>query len=882
MTSDHSHPPELAERLLIYALGAAVYRDDIVGDLREAYREVAGRRSVRYARWWYRIQALRLSARYVVHLRPHFRRGHTMDQLAMDVRYALRSLGKRPLMTLTVVVTLALGIGANAAVFGMIDALVVRPYGFPDVDRAVLLAETSPKSSARRETVSPANFLDWRREAAGVIDHMSAMRWWDVNLVGRDQPERTLGFFVSPGFFAAVGVQPALGRGFVAAEEIRGQDRVVVLSDGLWRRRFGGDPSIVGQSILVDGAPWLVVGIMPRGFGFPMTAEVWAPLSFDAATPPSRTGRSMTVIGRLASGRTLEEAQATMSVIGGRLARDYPVANRDRGVRVYTLSQGMTDAALVPIFSMWQAAAIFVLLIACANVANLLLARGAERGREIAIRLALGSSRGRVIRESLIESGLLAALSIPLSIVCAWVFLRVMRVFMPARIVRFIAGWEHMTVDGRLLAATLALGVCAAIVFGLLPALQFARGPVSGALKSDGRTGAGPGRQRTRRALVVAEVALALPLLVAATLSVQGVARSLMGWQGYDPDGVLAMKTVLPAGRYPTPDTWRRFTQSAVEQLAVVPGVGGAAAVNVLPSSDSNTGRTIEIAGQPQAEASQRPAVDYRVVSANYFDVMRVPVVAGRGFTAADREGTDAVGIVSASMAKKFWPHGDAVGGSVKVGDEWVRIVGTCADLVHDVFDAVNAPTLYRPYPQAPTSDVSFAVRTGMDPMALAAEVRRAIDRVDSQQPTFDVMTMRQMLSDRTIAMQYVAGVMGLFGGLALVLALVGLYAVMSYLVAQRVREIGVRIALGATPADVTRLTIAQAARLTAIGLAIGFVVALALGRFIEAALLGTATADVKVPILLALTLAVTALASSYLPARRAAAVDPMVALRSD
>jgi putative ABC transport system permease protein len=432
MIGRHPRPPALMERLLTRALRAAVYREDIVGDLREAYAAIASRRSLIYARWWYRLQALRLTVRYGIHLRPHLERGHAMDRFAMDVRYALRSLAKRPLMTLTVVFTLALGIGANAAVFGIIDALVVRPYAFPEVDRAVLVAETSPTSDARRESVSPANFVDWRREAAGVIDHMTAMRWWDVNLVGRDQPERTLGFFVSPGFFAAVGVQPALGRGFAAAEEVRGQDRVVVLSDGLWRRRFGGDPSIVGQSILVDGAQSVVVGVMPPGFAFPMAAELWGPLSFDPSTPPTRTARSFTVIGRLAGGRTLEDAQAKMSVISGRLTKDYPVENRDRGVRVWTLSRGMTDTALVPIFSMWQAAAIFVLLIACANVANLLLARGAERGREIAIRLALGSSRGRVIRESLIESGMLAVMAIPLSIFWAWIFLRVMRVFMPA------------------------------------------------------------------------------------------------------------------------------------------------------------------------------------------------------------------------------------------------------------------------------------------------------------------------------------------------------------------------------------------------------------------------------------------------------------------
>jgi putative ABC transport system permease protein len=494
----------------VRALRASVYGDDIAGDLPESYRAVADRHSLLYARWWYRVHAARLAARYAVRLRPTFKSCHAMDRFAVDLRYALRSLAKRRLMSAAVVVTLALGIGANAAVFGVIDALVLRPFTIRDVDRIVMPVATSPTSIGRRESVSPADFLDWRRDLAnGTIDHLSAMQWWDVNLVGRDEPERVLGFFVSHEFFAALSVQPALGRTFVADDEIAGNNTRVLLSDRLWKRRFGADPAIVGKPILADGTQSIVVGVMPPEFDFPMAAEMWAPLSFDDNTAKSRSSRSLTVIGRLADGRRLSDAQAQMSVIAERLERQYPDTNRQRGIHVYTLSGGMIDIGLPPLMSLWQAAAgLFVLLIACANIANLLLARGAERGREVAIRLALGSSRGRIIRESLLESGLLGLAAAPLAIGIAWIFLLLMRAFMPGRVIRFIAGWNQLTIDGRLVAVTIALGMIAAIVFGTIPALQTAPGDVSEALKTDGRTGSGPGRQRLRRGLVIAEIAL--------------------------------------------------------------------------------------------------------------------------------------------------------------------------------------------------------------------------------------------------------------------------------------------------------------------------------------------------------------------------------------
>jgi putative ABC transport system permease protein len=564
-----------------------------------------------------------------------------------------------------------------------------------------------------------------------------------------------------------------------------------------------------------------------------------------------------------------------------RLARDHPDTNAQLGVFVATLSRGMADVGLPQVLGLWQAAGLFVLLIACANIANLLLSRAAEREREIAIRLALGSSRGRVVRESLIESAILVVVSIPAALAVAWASLRVMHALMPARIVRFIAGWDRMGLDAWTVGVTLACAGVAALVFGTLPAVQMARGIVSDALKSDGRTGAGPGRQRLRRALVVAEIALVLPLLVAAMLSISTVTRFLTSWQGYDPANVLTMRVVLPDARYPDDESRARFAAAAIDRLMSAPGARDAAAGNVLPAIDSNASRAIEVAGQPAAGQAAAPRVDYRLVSPRYFDVLRMPLLSGRAFTIADRNGSEPVAIVSEAMARKFWPSG-AIGARVRLANgQWLRVVGICGDVVHDWFDG-RVPTLYRPLAQAPADALVFAVRAGGDPLALVSDARAAIAGVDPTQPVFEILTMRQVLSDRTISLQYIAAVMAAFAGLALLLALLGLYAVMTFLVAHRVREIGVRIALGATAGDVTRLTLSQAARLTSVGVAIGLVLAVALGRAMEAGLLGIVSTDIRMTLALAAALTATALAASYLPARRAASVDPMIALRSD
>ena len=806
-----------------------------------------------------------------------------MGTLGMELRYALRAVVKRPGLSALVVLTLALGLGANAAVFEIIDALVLRPFTIPHVDRIAMISETAPDGGTDpRGSVSPANFLDWKNDA-GTFERLAAFDWWDVNLAGGSEPERVSGFLVSADFFHVLGVQPAIGRMFIADEETRGRHRRAVLGYGLWQRRFGGDASVLGKPVLLDGEPYEIVGVAPRGFDFPMGAEIWGPLSFDREAAARRSARYLSVVGSLAPGRTVEDAKVRMAVIGERLARQYPEANKDHGVRVSTLVQGMRDQGLGPMLSLWQASAVFVLLIACANIANLLLARGAERQRDIAVRLAIGASRARLVRELLLESTLLASAAIPAALAVAWLGIRLVRINMPPRIIRFVNGWDTLDVDGRLILFTAILALGTAIVFGLLPAFQASRPKLSEALKEGGRSAtAGRHRQRLRRGLVIAEIALSLPLLVASGMSTIGAERFLNGPQGYDPSRLLVLHAALPDAKYSDDASRRRFASDATDRLAQLPGVESAAATNIIPSEGGNAGRSIEIDGRPNPDPANPPTVDYRTVTPGFFETMRIPVVRGRRFTIADREDAQAVAIVTETMALKYFAGADPLGRRIKLGTgPWLTVVGVAQDVIHDWFGRRRYPTVYRPYAQAPTSNVVFAVRSAGDPDALALPAARAVRAVDSAQPVFDVMSMRTLLLERTIGLQYVAAVMAVFGGLALVLAIVGVYSLMAFVVAQRTHEIGVRIALGATRRDVLLLAVGQTARLTAAGAVVGVLLATALGRLMEAGLLGVVSTDARLSAVFAVILIVTSLVAGYIPARRATAIDPMIALRS-
>jgi putative ABC transport system permease protein len=866
----------------------------VLGDLHEEHQMLAGR-SVARAHAWYCAEALRIGLRsLVVDTLDRLRTMSTtvprsptpsgdslMRTLGLETRHAARSILKRPAMSLIVVLTLGLGLGANAAIFGIIDALVLRPFSIPNVDRIVMVAHMREGEVEPQQSVSPADYLDFRAQT-DVFEKLAAFDYWDANLVGRDEPERIQGFQVSPGFFDVLGVRPVIGRDFLQSEEAFGNHRRVVLGHGLWQRRFAGDDTIVGKAIQLDGMAYEVVGIAPPGFEFPMGSQIWSPLAFNAEQAVLRKARYLTVVGRLAAGRSLDDANAQVGVVSDRLERQHPDTNKGYAGRVYTLPQGMLDIGLGPVLSMWQASACFVLLIACANVASLLLARGAERHREMAVRLAIGASRWRVMREMLIESLLLALLAVPSALAFAWVSLGLLRGAMPERIVRFVAGWESIDVDGRLAAFTAILAIGTALVFGVVPALQASRPKLAESLKEGGRAAsAGSARVRLRRGLVVAEIALALPLLVASGLSAVTVHRFLNGPQGYDPSGVLSMSVVLADQPYVDDESRRRFAMQVVERLRAVSGVTTAAAVNISPGVANNSGRTIEVDGRPNLDPLNLPSVDYRVATASLFDTLKIPIVSGRGFTDGDRQDTQLVAIVSQSMARKYWPNEDPLGRRVRVADgPWLTIVGISGDVIHHWFNRRNYPTLYRPFDQAPVGAMSLLVRTTVEPTSLASAARAAVRALDPAQPVFLAMSLRTMLRERTIGLQYIAAIMVVFGGLALLLSVVGVYGVMAYMVTQRTHEIGVRIALGATRGDVMRLTVGQTGRLTALGVGCGLVLSIGLTRLIEAGLLGVASSDARLTTAFAAVLVVSALLAGYLPARRATSIDPMVALR--
>ncbi len=803
-----------------------------------------------------------------------------MSDVLKEIRYSTRALVKRPLLTLTITMTLALGLGANAAIFNLIDRLVLRPYPLKDPDSVVLLAESAPDIEFKKEAVSPANFLDWRSEVR-TIDFLSAYVWWDANLVDRGNPERLPGFRITSGFFEALSVRPALGRSLVRDDETFGRHHVAIISDALWKRRFNADPSVVGRAVILDGEPHQIIGVMPPRFAFPDGSQIWAPLAFDPKTPPSREARYATPIGRLRSGSTIEAVQSELSVIAARLEREYPKQNRDHGVRVYTLTRGMLDEGIGPLLSLWQASAFIVLLIGCANIANLLLARASERRHEIGVRTALGATRSRIARESLIESALLALIAVPPAVGFAWLSLYAIRVSLPANILRFVPGFETLGPDFRLVSVTIGVALVTACIFGLLPALQSARSSVTETLKEGGRTSTT--RQTLRRAIVVVEIAIALPLLVAAGLGVLGTQRFLSGPQGYDPDGLLTMKLILPDRGYPDAASRRLFVTKAIDALATITGVERVAAINNMPTSGSNSSRSIEVDGHPPADPQNLPSVDYRTITSDYFSAMRIPIVRGREFNSSDREHTQPVVIVTESLARKYWPNQDPIGRRMKTDNgPWLTVVGISGDVIHDWFIRRNTPAMYRPIVQAPTDYLCIVIRTAGDPTALAPPVRRALLSLDPDQPVFDVMTMRRALHERTIGLQYLAAIMATFAGIALLLSTVGLYALVTYFVAQRRHEIGVRIALGASAGDVVRLTVGQALRLTLTGAAIGLLLAIALGRLMQAGLLGIASSDPRIAGVFAAILIAASLLAGYLPARRAAAIDPMAALRME
>jgi predicted permease len=795
-------------------------------------------------------------------------------------------MARRPGLTLLVVSTLAVGIAANAAIFSAVDALLLRSYPFPNLEHLVRLWETAPSADPyERDNVATGNFRDWEAQSKPTLEGMVALEWWDANLRGREVAERVQGYRVSPGFFDTLGVPLALGRGFRPEEEEPGMDRRVVLGHALWKRQFGGDPGVVGSSVRVDGEPHVVVGVAPDGFVFPYGSEIWAPLPVPR-TGGARDDHGLAVIARLAPGRSASDAGGLMSLVGKRLEAEHPSTNASRGIALGPLQRSYEDPLLRPLMALWQVAALVVLLIACVNVANLILAQGAERRRELAVRVALGAGRGHVVRQLLTEGLVTALLSVLASVPLSSLAARGLRENMPPEIERFLPGWGSIKIDVPTLAFSLGLGILATFVFTLLPALKASQHGLAEALKEGGRSATtGSARQRGRSFLVVAQIAGALTLVVVAGLVVKSAKDLLLGPQGYDPDHLLTLRLSLPGSSYGTPEARRAFARSALEHLARIPGVDSVAFSNLLPGQTANTSDRIQAEDEPPFDKSNPPVADDRAVSLSFFETLKVPILAGRGIQASDDERAAPVAVVSRSLAARHWPGRDPLGRRFRLGDEtspWITVVGVAGDVVHHWEGRRGYPTSYRPYAQRPTQSLGFALRTRGEPEAVAQAARRAIADVDPYQPAYAVFSMRRSISISGVGLQYVAGTMAAFGGLSLVLAISGVYGVMSYRISLRTQEIGVRVALGASQASVIRLAMAQALRLTSAGLLMGGALGFGAARSLSAMLEGTVAFDLNTFATAIALMGGTAILAAYLPVRRALGVDPVEALRSE
>jgi putative ABC transport system permease protein len=814
------------------------------------------------------------------------RGGGMLETLLQDVRYAARMLAKRPGFTAVAVLTLALGVGANTAIFSVVEAVLLRPLPYRHADRAVVLWENNRLQNHPHNVASPANFLDWRDQAKS-FDAMAAFADQRYNLTGAGEPEEVPAQLATPNLFALLGAQAALGRTFAAEDAKDGHEEVAVISHGLWQRRFGGTRDVIGRVISLNGTSVTIVGVMPPGFkwfikensltGKP--ADLWRPLALPEEMRVRR-GRFISAVARLAPGVSLPRAQAEMDTLASRFEAQYPGFNTGWGVTLVPLRDQLAGE-IKPALLVLIGAVAFVLLIACVNVANLLLARAAGRHKEIAVRSAIGAGRRRIVRQLLTESFLLALLGGALGLLLAHWCIQALVALSPANLL----GPDQVGVDLTVLAFTLAVSFLTGIVFGLVPALEASRVNLSETLKESSRGSSGSARGlRLRSALVVAEVGLALMLLVGAGLMVRSFLRLQAVNPGFDASNVLTMRVLLPSTKYP--DDVRRiaFFRQAVAGLRTLPGVRSASAVSALPFADLGAATDFSVEGRPTPAVGDEPVTDVRVVDEEYFRTLGIPLIAGRTFTAQEAMEDRNVAVVNEAMVRRYFagenPLGKRIVVNMKDDPSPTEIIGVVGDVRYAKLEGELRPMVYWTPAQLTYSSMTLILRAAGDPESLAASARREILALDKDQPVSDIRTMESWLAESVARTRFGTLLLGAFAGLALTLAAAGIYGVMSYSVAQRQSEIGVRMALGAQARDVLRLVIRQGLALVLVGVALGLLGALALTRVISSLLYGVSATDPLTFAAIALLLLGVSWVACYIPARRAARVDPLTALR--
>lgn len=800
-----------------------------------------------------------------------------------DLRYGIRLLAKRPGFSAVTVLALALGIGANTAIFSVVNAVLLRPLPFKDPDQLVMLWEKPPR--ALRNVVSAGNFLDWRDHSQN-FEQMTAVTGESFNLSDVSEPEQILVVKASANLFDLLGATPALGRTFLAGEDQGGHDRVVVLTNSIWQRRFGADASIIGQSVTLNGDKYTVIGILPPDFQFAgRQTEAYIPLAFESSQL-NRRFHYLRVFARLKPGVTIPRAQTEMDTIAAGIAGESPDTNKDWGVTIDSLGErtvGDVKPALLILFG----AVGIVLLIACANVANLLLAQASTRQKEIAIRTALGATRTRLTRQLLIENVPLTVLGGALGLLLAMWGVDALVALNPSGIPRI----DKTSIDSNVLVFTLAVSLLTAMIFGLAPALEAAKVDLNESLKEGGRGSTGGARRRRIRSLlVISEVALSLVLLIGAGLLVKSFARLQSVDPGFRVDNVLTMSLSLPKSRYTGADQLAGFYNQVLQRVESLPGVESAGLVTSLPLTGWNIGQPFTIDGRTLSP-DEATAANYQFTSPEYFRAMGMPLLRGRYFTEQDSSHSAPVTIINQAIARRFFPDEDPIGkhisisslipGQTKVGPAVSReIIGVVGDVKESGLAEESSLEVYVSYLQNPLLETNLVVHTSGEPSGLVAAVRSQVLAVDKDQPVSEIKTMEQVLSESVAGRRFNMLLLGLFAMVALILAAVGIYGVISYSVTQRTHEIGVRMALGASATDVIKLVVGQGMILTATGVSIGLVAAFAVTRVMSSLLFGVSATDPMIFAVISLLLTGVALVASLVPARRAVKVDPMVALR--
>jgi putative ABC transport system permease protein len=814
--------------------------------------------------------------------------GGLFETLAQDIRYGARVLLKHKAFTAIAVITLALGIGANSAIFSVVNELLLRPLPYSDPERIVMLWEISP-GGRHQNTTSRANFRAWREQSTS-YENIAAFSDQRMTLTGNFEPEEVSSQLAVPDIFKVLGVDPVLGRTLLPEDAQPSSPFVAVLSHGLWQRRFGAQPNVIGQTITLSGEKFEIVGVMPPNFQFHIKqrsgtgrpAEVWIVLPMGSGNTENERGRFLSTVAKLKPGVNADQAAAELRTIEARLSDEAPEFNKNFSAEVLPLREQFYGNVRRPLWLMLGAVG-FVLLIACANVANLLLSLATSREKEIALRAALGARRSRIVRQLLTESLLLALLGSALGLGFAWLGIKALLAISP----RDVVSLQGVGVNSSVLMWTLGVSILTGVIFGLAPALHISRLNLNDSLKEGGKADSGQaaGSRRMRNVLVVSEIALAVVLLASAGLLVKSFVRLQQVDRGFNPDNVLSMVVRLPSARYPEDPQLVQFFNQSMERLRNLPGVRSAGMVNFLPlygGLGSNTG--FKIVGRPEPPPGQGPSTDVRVVDAGYFQTLGIPILRGRNFSDVEQREAKRVILINEALARKHFPNEDPIGQRLDVGmfenPVVTEIIGVVGNVRYDSLIDEAPEAVYFAHPELAYPFMTLVLRTDGDPAAIAPTVQREIRALDPNQPVSDVRTMDQVMSEAVSRSRFNTLLLGLFAGLATLLSAVGIFGVMNYSVALRTREIGLRLAVGAQPRQVLLLVLKQGLILTIVGVGLGLAAAFALTRLLSGLLFGVEAVDATTFTTMSLLLMMVSLVACYLPARRAMRIDPMLALR--